>query len=103
MPKKDKIKITDVRKISQAFFIALTLGITYLYFSSGIAICWLDPFWHLQNIFSSKSITTPLSLTEHYTGDIVIPSIAILGFFSLLALLFGRFFCGLQRETVPSR
>ncbi len=94
MAKKEKIKPSDIRKISQVLFIVLTIFMTYLFYSRGTAICWLDPFWHLQTLFANKDISTTVSFTEHYIGDFVLPSVVVLGVFIAIALLFGRIFCG---------
>lgn len=96
MAEKKGIKLTDVRKISQVFFIALVIALTYGFHSKSMAVCWLDPFWHLQALFANKDISTRVYFTEGFVEPIgvILSSIIVLGVFMLIALLFGRLFCG---------
>jgi len=95
-----RIKRTSLRKTSQAFFLVLTFILTYLFYSRPMAICWLDPFWHLQAFFADFPNTgLNLYMSEgRNPTDIIhrisIPSFAYLGIFILMAFIFGRLFCG---------
>lgn len=98
--KKREIKKSSLRKLSQVLFLILAFVLTYFLYSSPLALCWLDPFWHLQAFFAGFP---NLDLNLHLLpGEdavdaahrIAIPSILYLGVFMFMALLFGRLFCG---------
>ena len=98
--KKKPISKVTVRKISQALILILGLCFTYLFYSSPMSLCVLDPLWHLQALIADAP---NLDLSLHVLqgtnavdagSRIAIPSILYLSLFMLLAVLFGRFFCG---------
>lgn len=89
-----------MRKLSQLFFVVFTIYMTFFYFSKPVAICWLDPFWHLQALFAMKFDVSSLSIhfiesskAAKFEG-IELNSFIYLLFFLALGILFGRIFCG---------
>jgi len=91
---KKKIKLKEVRKASQVLVLIAVLILTYLVYSRPFSVCWLDPMWHLQALFASRF---DLSINTYFMEGltrIFVPSVLILGAFVLLAILFGRIFCG---------
>lgn len=95
-----EIKKSSLRKASQAFFLVLGFALIYLIYTSPIALCWLDPFWHLQAFFADfPNLDLNIHLLQgknpiDAAHRIAIPSILYLGIFMFIALLFGRLFCG---------
>ena len=93
-PEKPKrgVKKSTLRKLSQVFFLVLSFLLIYSIHNSPLALCWLDPFWHLQAFFADfPNLDLSLYLPQ---GEISIPSVLYLGIFMFIALLFGRLFCG---------
>jgi len=90
------LKPTRIRLISQIIFVVVAFYLTFFFFSRITSICWADPFWHLQALFANGGdVEGQLFIPE---GDlsvkIAVYSIGFLGIFVVLALLFGRLFCG---------
>ena len=94
--KKWEIKPTRIRLLSQIVFLIISISMTFLLFSRATAICWADPFWHLQAFFANRGdLNTKLFIFEGLSSErIAIFSVVYLGIFIVLALLFGRLFCG---------
>ncbi|MBU4267184.1 MAG: 4Fe-4S binding protein [Candidatus Altiarchaeales archaeon] len=95
-PKKENNRVTQkkLRKASQVLVLILVMVLTYLVYSVAFSVCWLDPMWHLQALFANRfDMGTDTYFMEGLTR-IFVPSVLILGAFVLLAILFGRIFCG---------
>lgn len=97
---KRGIKKSTLRKASQVFFLSLGFFLIYCIYTSPVALCWLDPFWHLQAFFAKfPNLDLYLHILQENNAidaahRILIPSILYLGIFMFIALLFGRLFCG---------
>ncbi len=97
---KREIKKVSIRQGSQVFILVLSFILIYFIYSSPMAICWLDPFWHLQAFiaaFPNLDLNIHLLQGENAIDAaqrIIVPSILYLGVFMFIGLLFGRIFCG---------
>jgi len=92
--KEKRMKQKDLRMASQVLVLILVLILTYLVYSAAFSVCWLDPMWHLQALFANRFDMSMDTYFMEGLTRIFVPSVLILGAFVLLAILFGRIFCG---------
>ncbi|MBD3387998.1 MAG: 4Fe-4S binding protein [Candidatus Altiarchaeales archaeon] len=95
------VKKAHMRLGVQAAAVALTIALTYLLFNNPMGVCWLDPFWHLQDLFAragAESIVyLGLERVDLLNPSTTLPTISpyiIVAAFTCFAMLSGRMFCG---------
>jgi polyferredoxin len=82
-----------MRRASQGLFVLLTLYLTYAFFLTPTALCWLCPLYHLQLPLAVKTLSTPIYIGASWDP----PQVSALAFLTgviIIALLTGRLFCG---------
>ncbi|MFH1402688.1 MAG: 4Fe-4S binding protein [Candidatus Altiarchaeota archaeon] len=95
------VKQSTLRRVFQALAVVATIWFTYLLYDSPMGVCWLDPFWHMQDVFSTGGGGASLfiglervDLANPATRLLVLSPFIIIGVFLLSTILFGRLFCG---------
>jgi ferredoxin-type protein NapH len=106
------VKPTAIRKLVQWASIAALLWLTYFLYNNPMGGCWLDPFWHMQDLFATKgagsmiflglgrfdltstAAAASLNSTEAAKTLTTLSPYVIVGVFIIFVLLLGRLFCG---------
>jgi polyferredoxin len=81
------------RRVYQVAFATLALYLTYAFFLTPTALCWLCPLYHLQLPLATKTLTTPIYIGASW-DPYQVSALAFLTGIIIIALLTGRLFCG---------
>lgn len=85
------LNLTTIRKTVNLIVLFFVIVVMFEYGQSVASVC---PFLSLQSLFSGTLIINGQLTNTSVFGFFVVPLAVILVFFTLLALLFGRAFCG---------